>query len=583
MSEFISPEDESWAFGRMRYRILDTLLRQMLAESRFRVALVVVLTTSLWIGMFMMFFYGFRELQEAVSQPELQARMIGAVFGTFFAALMLMLIFSSAIILYSSLFCSKEAAFLLTIPARTEQVFLHKFQEALLLSSWGFILMGSPILLAYGVVEHAPWYYYAMLVPYLVAFIYIPVAIGAIICLLVVYRIPDSRLGVLIAGCVALVIGAIWLVWIFVTGTKGDMMTPGWFLDLLGRLQFSQQYLLPSWWLSAGLLCATANMLHDSVLFLGLMISNALLFRMLALWIASRIYRVSYSGLFGRSLRHHRNRAAWFDRAISQAIRFFPDSIRLMTLKDIRLFRRDPLQWSQFLILLSLLALYFLNVRRFAHRNDFTTWMNMISFLNLAVVGLLLSTFTTRFIFPMVSLESRRFWILGLLPIRRDMILWSKFLFAAGGSIIPFTLLVLLSDMMLEVSAAIMISHQLTCVILCLGLSGIAVGFGARFPNFREQSPSRIAAGFGGTLTLVVSTLYILSVVLLTALPIHFYLVPFDANMASGNSNIVPNPQVQHWVLVWLILGTLGSLLLGGLATVVPMWIGFRAFRKMEF
>ena len=77
---------------------------------------------------------------------------------------------------------------------------------------------------------------------------------------------------------------------------------------------------------------------------------------------------------------------------------------------------------------------------------------------------------------------------------------------------------------MLNVSALVMLSHQLTCLVLCLGLSGIAVGLGARLPNLREQSPSRIAAGFGGTLNLVISTLYILVVVLLTALPTHFYL-----------------------------------------------------------
>ena len=37
----------------------------------------------------------------------------------------------------------------------------------------------------------------------------------------------------------------------------------------------------------------------------------------------------------------------------------------------------------------------------------------MIGFLNLAVVGLILSTFTTRFIFPMVSLEGVGFgfWV----------------------------------------------------------------------------------------------------------------------------------------------------------------------------
>ena len=45
---------------------------------------------------------------------------------------------------------------------------------------------------------------------------------------------------------------------------------------------------------------------------------------------------------------------------------------------------------------------------------NYTAWVNMISFLNLAVVGLILSTFTTRFIFPMLSLEGRRFWILSI-------------------------------------------------------------------------------------------------------------------------------------------------------------------------
>jgi ABC-2 type transport system permease protein len=581
--DFISPEDEAWAFGRMRYRILTSLFRQMLAQSRFRVGLVVVLTTSLWGGMFWMFFCGFGQLQSAISQPDTHARMIGAMFGTFFAALMLMLVFSSGIILYGSLFRSNETAYLLTIPARTERVFLHKFQEAIILSGWGFVLLGSPILLAYGVVECAPWYYYAMLLPYLVSFIYIPVAIGAIICLWVVYRIPDSRLAVLIAGAVALAAGAVWIVWLLLNDPKGDLLTPTWFRELLNRLQFSEKRLLPSWWLSSGLLSAAAGVWSDSVLFLTLLISNALFFRQVALWMAGRIYRVSYSGLCDRSLQHRRRRPVRFDGALGWAISFLPAPVRLMTIKDLRLFRRDPMQWSQFLIFLALLALYFFNIRRFTYQSDYIGWMNMVSFLNLSVVGLLLSTFTTRFVFPMISLEGRRFWILGLLPVRRETILWSKFLFATGGSIIPFTILVLLSDSMLNVSKLVVISHQLTCVVLCFGLSGIAVGLGARLPNLREQSPSRIAAGFGGTLNLVISTLYILAVVLLTALPTHFYLAAQYAGATVGVLESGTQASLQWWVGLWLVIGTAGSFLLGAVATFVPMRIGFRAFRQMEF
>ena len=91
--------------------------------------------------------------------------------------------------------------------------------------------------------------------------------------------------------------------------------------------------------------------------------------------------------------------------------------MRLLIVKDLRLFRRDPVQWSQFMIFFGLLALYFANIRRFSYDVNYTAWVNMISFLNLAVVGLILSTFTTRFIFPMISLEGRRFWILGMLPV----------------------------------------------------------------------------------------------------------------------------------------------------------------------
>src|SRR4030067_704958 len=115
----------------------------------------------------------------------------------------------------------------------------------------------------------------------------------------------------------------------------------------------------------------------------------------------------------------------------------FSVRLRLMLLKDCRLLRRDPVQWSQFLIFFGLLGLYFLNVDRFNNPHSdisYLTWINMVSFLNLAVVGLILSTFTTRFIYPMISLEGHCFWILGLLPMNRDTVLWSKFVFAALGS-----------------------------------------------------------------------------------------------------------------------------------------------------
>jgi ABC-2 type transport system permease protein len=237
-------------------------------------------------------------------------------------------------------------------------------------------------------------------------------------------------------------------------------------------------------------------------------------------------------------------------------------------------------QWTQFLIFVGLLFLYFVNIRRLHYDQYYVVWVNMVSFLNVAVVGLLLSTFTTRFIYPMMSLEGRRFWMLGLVGVRRETILWSKFAFAVGGSMVPCSLLILLSDKMLGVEGMIVASHQLTCVILCCGLSGIAVGLGAKMPNLREDSPSKIAAGFGGTLNLVVSTLYILAVVLLTALPSHFYLGYEHSEAGEFMGGYL---RVGAWLRFWLAAGTAASVLLGATAIVLPLKVGFRAFRQMEF
>jgi ABC-2 type transport system permease protein len=295
-------------------------------------------------------------------------------------------------------------------------------------------------------------------------------------------------------------------------------------------------------------------------------------------WLGKHVFRQSYWALHSRKARKPKLSMAWVDRVAQFALKPFPQQTQLLILKDLRLFRRDPVQWSQFLIFFGLLLLYFANVDRFRqHRSDLNvmTWVNIVSFLNLAVVGLILSTFTTRFIYPLISLEGRRFWILSQLPVDRDTIIWGKFLFAAVGSWLPCAALVGISDVMLDVSLMVIVVHQFICALLCLGLAGMAVGFGALMPNFREQSPSKIAAGFGGTLNLVLSALYIMAVVLMTALPCHFFLL-------AGRAEMPPKLLQPYYLRLWMMLGIAGSVVLAIAVTALPLRAGLKNFRRME-
>jgi ABC-2 type transport system permease protein len=575
----LSVDAESRVFSRLRGTIAWETLRSMLSGARLRLALVVLLSAVFWGSLYALFYEGFSFLES------IHAEVISLLFNAFFSSLMIMLVFSTAILLYGNMYCSTEAKLLLTLPARAENIFAHKFHEAMWFSSWGFILLGSPMLVAYGVVRGSPWTYYLLLLPFMVSFVVIPATLGAICCMAAVAWLGSLRMHALAILGVVVCAGAAWLGWSMFGSSPAGGGTTEWFEQVLSRLSIAEQKFLPSWWLSSGLLDAAQNStrpetrfasLLESVKFLAVLVSNGMLLQLLARWLARSCYRQGFSQLVGEMPARRQRRIAWTDEFLSAAGTARGRPLRLLLVKDLRLFRRDIAQWSQFVIFFGLLGLYFFNLRVFNYN---VAYASMISFLNLAVAGLILSTFTTRFVYPMISLEGRRFWILGLLPVHRDQILWSKFLFSFFGGLLPCCALLYLSDSMLGISHSLIWVHEICCVVLCMGLSGIAVGLGARMPDLRESSPAKIAAGFGGTLCLVLSSLFIMAVVVIAATPTHLAM----ATRAFGGGGPPPTG-----ILGWASgpQGTAASLLLVGflgvIATFLPLELGLRAFRRLE-
>ena len=360
---------EARAFWRLRARLVVNRTRQLVRESRLQVLAVLVTSLVFWLILFLLFVEGFQLLSYFLDDQVTRDMATSAVISVFFASLMVMLVFSSAIILYSGCYRSREAQFLLTIPARSERVFLYKFQEAMLFSSWGFLLLGSPMLVAYGLVNLAPWYYFVTLIPFLLAFVMIPGSAGALLCLVIVRRLPTLRLHVAgISVALVALVGA-WITYSAMQSPEGDLMTPQWFNDLLARLRFSEHRLLPSWWLSTGLLSAARREWDESVLFLTLLIANALAMHQLTIAASARWYRSGLNVLYGARSTSLAIELNWLDRMVGKLLFFLSPQSRTLMIKDLRLFRRDPVQWMQFLIFFGLLGLYFTNVAAISIRH----------------------------------------------------------------------------------------------------------------------------------------------------------------------------------------------------------------------
>jgi ABC-2 type transport system permease protein len=261
------------------------------------------------------------------------------------------------------------------------------------------------------------------------------------------------------------------------------------------------------------------------------------------------------------------------DTTLSNLVGFLDYQTRLLIVKDFRGFRRDPSQWAQILIFMGLVVLYFTNVRRFYQEERNQPYQNGISLMNLAATATLMCAYTGRFIYPMLSLEGRKFWILGLLPLRRERLLWGKFVFSSTWALLIAEFLVIFSDLMLGMPAVLIGIHALTVAVLALGLSGLSVGIGAWIPNFKESDPSKVAVGFGGTLNLVTSLFFLIAVIALMAIPWHLRIMTDD----------LQHPLIAKLVAGWLIVGMAAGIALGAAAVFIPLRIGARALRRMEF
>jgi ABC-2 type transport system permease protein len=278
---------------------------------------------------------------------------------------------------------------------------------------------------------------------------------------------------------------------------------------MLEQVDVVKQPLLPSTWTAKGIVAAMNHRVDKSLFYLGVVGANALFLA----WATVNILAASWPEAFSRA-NHGRLRTTirrgWFTEAVNWTFFFYlPFKLRKVMLKDLRFFARDAKQWSQMMIMLGLLVIYALNLKRLPVDADQSYTQSLIAFLNLTTVSLILATFTSRFVYPLLSLESQQLWLIELVPMRRVYFLGVKFLFALTVTAVSACGVMGIAVSMLGVPAIWARINLMICLGVCIGLSGLAIGLGARFPVLHQRNPARIASGFGGTLNLIASMLFV--------------------------------------------------------------------------
>jgi len=489
-------------------RITRNIVQNAHKESKLKISVVAVFALGLWLAMFAASYNGLDFIRSFGSIGQF---VIVEILSLLSLASFFMLVFSNILIGFSTMYTSDEASFLLGMPISYGGLYAARFIECVTFSSWAVLFLGSPFILSYGAVLDAPWQFYAAAAVYAGPFILIPALLGSSITVALTRIFPRLRLRTLTLAIIA--VTGLFFVYLRQRFDVGRITDERLLAVMLDMMAGTQSPFLPSFWAASGLLAAAERYWGGTLYYFGLLLSNALMLWVATQWIVERLYFPGYSLLKSAT---HRGGVAGHGLLgrIDGIFTGLPVRLRSLVVKDIRMFWRDISQWSQFLLFFGLMTLYVVNIRASTSYLDVPVWRAAVSWLNFAAAALILATLTTRFVFPLLSLEGRRFWILGLAPVSVRFIIWQKFFLSTTTSLLFTLTVIVLSNIRLEVSGPVMALTCSSMVMMNFALNGLAIGLGATYPNFREDNPARIVSGMGGTLTFVLSIAYLLIAVM---------------------------------------------------------------------
>lgn len=522
--------------ARTHWRALLNRVSHGLKENRLLVATIGSFLTLYAIAAYVLVAKGIDYVHRLpLLGPLLTERLVYLMFFFFFA----MLVISNATITGMGLFRRREAEWQVALPIPARSFVMWKTLEGMALASWGLVVLSAPILAALGRAFEAGAGFYFANIPALLCLVTLAANLSTWLLLAAVRWAKRWMLwpaGILIA---AGLISAIIKMWSLPETAVKTTDIAANVNQILRHTEAALHPLLPSAWVAEAIL-ATGRDLPERAIFYNLvLLSHALASLLLTTVLSGKWFPPAWNRLMTASTRRRKlaGQKHWYQRSQDEHAPPRPwlrwaglnRATFAILVKEVRAFLREPSQWGQSLLIFGLLFMYMSNLRRLGYDLQDPFWVTVLSYLNLLVCSLALSTLTTRFIFPQFSLEGQRLWLLGLCPVPMHRILGIKLRLSASVLALLTTSLVLIASLTISLPWHRVLFFALAIVMLSFGLTALALALGTLIPNFRESNPARIVSGFGGTLCLIASFLYILACMATLVFPAVMELRPMPA------------------------------------------------------
>ena len=536
---------------------------------RIRLFLFGVIGLGFWVGIFTIFYRVLIYFQGVEDFGDiLAAKLLSMVIITFFA----LLIFSGIITTLSKLYLARDLILVHSLPVSRGKIFLARWIESTIDSSWMVIVYSLPVFLSYGIVYRAGIFFYASAGMAILSLCLIASGISAITVVLVALLLPAGRIRTLFVF-----LGLILFLLLLITFRllrPEQLVNPDTFTSVVlyfRSLGTPGSPLLPATWVFDGVHAALTGLRKSALFHLLLSFSFAVTLIFAMTWISGAAYFAGFSKAQTtppRLFPARSNRRRW-----TYLPSFLSGPVRAVVLKEVKTFFRDQTQWPQLFLIMALIFVYLYNFSVLPlEKSPIKTiyLQNLISFLNMGLVAFVLTAVAARFVFPAVSMEGSAFWIVKSAPLPLKNFLWTKFFVYYLPLLFLAEVLIVATNVLLHVTPFIMILSSITIFFMVPGIVSMGIGLGATYPNFSSENPAQTVTSFGGLLFMILSAGFIGAVVVLEAGPV------YSVFMASLHGESL---SPLHWL--WLIVSFSLVFILCILAVVLPMRSGKRHLGRM--
>ncbi len=496
---------------RIRIGAFISQIRSRVSSRRLEVSVSLFIIIGMTAGSYFLFHRGAEFL---LKQGEIGSLLLHRMFYLGWSIILYLLIISNIITSFSTLYRSREISYLMTLPVTHLGIFRIRFWENLLYSSWALLILGFPLTLAYGKMQGLTPADLALVVLVgLLPFLIIATATGLLIVLVMVWLSRWFRMRVI----VSMVLGfSMILLWAYfkvsqselpVLGDVGNFRAIDRYILNLSRAPFP---MIPSQWFSELVKMLASGNWRELAFYWGLLTTTALAMMEISGHVAKKLYFTTYQIMEGGGKRKERTGPAPSSLTYRR-FQWIPAAVRGVVMKDTLQFIRTPQQWIQFLLFGFFIGIYLVNLSRVDIKINLMLpfWRNLVYVFNFGFSGYILAALTVRFVFPLISLEGRGFWIIRTAPFPLGRLFWEKFWMSF---IVFFTLaqiVALVSNHYLQQGLAVSLLSTLFLMLMSATLISISLGLGAVYAQFHEQNPMKISSGAGGIINIVVSLFYV--------------------------------------------------------------------------